>query len=147
MFRIIQNNKMGKYNPDIIIDFPKFKDERGELAVADLEHDIPFDVKRSFWIYNVKQNQIRGKHAHRTCSEVLVALHGSFKVKVSYNGLDFTEYILDEPTKGLLIEPMVWCELYDFTNEAVCLCLASEKYDSSKYVHSLEEFSQEVAVL
>ena len=121
-------------------DWQTFTDERGTLSVSNLSDGeaLPFEVGRVFWITNVPEGQKRGNHAHRTCHEALVCLQGSFKVKVDNgNGVSFVQ-ILDSPQKGLYIPPMVWCELYDFTPDAVCLCLASGPYDKEGYLATLE---------
>lgn len=127
-----------------LINFSEFTEKRGMLIVVDFNKDLPFDISRVFWITNVDAEQTRGNHAHRTCYEVVIAVSGSFKVKLSHDGKNFTEYILDEPTKGLIIAPYVWCQLYDFSKNSVCLCLASEEYNSTGYIHSLDEFILEV---
>ena len=121
-------------------DWQTFADERGTLSVSNLSDGeaLPFEVGRVFWITNVPEGQKRGTHAHRSCHEALVCLQGSFKVKVDNGcGVSFVQ-TLDSPQKGLYIPPMVWCELYDFTPDAVCLCLASGPYDKEGYLATLE---------
>ena len=125
----------------LTITFPSYPDERGTLTVAGLNRSgiLPFKVERVFWITGVPDHAIRGCHAHRRCHEALICLHGSVKVKVDNGcGQSFTT-TLSSPDKGLLIPPMVWCELSDFAPGTVCLCLASGDYDKEGYLGSLEK--------
>ena len=104
---------------------------------------LPFDVKRVFWIYNVPEKQHRGCHAHRTCSEVLFAVHGAVDVTLQTSSGRHT-YHLDSPAKGLYIEPMCWCELKNFSEDAVCLCLSDQEYDEAGYIHDFEEWKRKI---
>lgn len=126
----------------LLIEFESFREERGTLTLAQVKCDrnIPFDVQRIFWITKVPVKGQRGKHAHRSCWEVLTAIHGSFKVRVT-DGKEKNEiFLLNDSHKGLLIPPMMWCELYDFTADAVCLCLASGAYDEGGYISDYQDF-------
>ena len=126
----------------LTIDFDSFSDARGVLTVEQnsAHSPLPFRVDRVFWITDVPQGATRGNHAHQTCYEALVCVHGSFKVKVDNGcGLSFTA-LLDSPQKGLVVPPMVWCELFDFTPGAVCLCMASGGYDKDGYLETREEW-------
>lgn len=130
-------------------EYDTFGDERGVLTIAGNAEGVrlPFDVQRVFWIHGVPAYGRRGMHAHRTCWEALSAVSGSFKVKVS-NGIETpVTFLLDKPRKGLLIPPMVWCELFDFSADAVCLCLASGCYDPSGYISNYDDFLCETAKL
>jgi len=134
------------YN-DLIFKFDTFRDGRGELTVAQScgRHGLPFNVGRVFWISNVPAGEERGKHAHRTCWEALVAVKGSFSVKVD-NGRDTARvFALDNGQTALLIPPMVWCELSSFSPDAICLCLASGCYDENGYISDYDEFLEAVA--
>lgn len=124
------------------VDFDVFRDERGTLSVAQSsgKNKLPFAVQRVFWITEVPVNGHRGKHAHQSCWEVLVAVHGEFKVRIT-DGKERNEvFLLNNSHEGLLIPPMMWCELYDFTSDAVCLCMASGNYDKDGYVSDYQEF-------
>ena len=126
----------------LTIDFDSFSDARGVLTVEQnsAHSPLPFRVDRVFWITDVPQGATRGNHAHQTCYEALVCVHGSFKVKVDNGcGLSFTA-LLDSPQKGLVVPPMVWCELFDFTPGAVCLCMSSGGYDKDGYLETREEW-------
>lgn len=131
---------------DLYFEFEAHADERGVLTVAQAVDDayLPFTVERIFWITQVPADESRGMHAHRTCWEALVAASGSFKVKIDDGIHPPVVYQLDCPQKGILIPPMVWCELYDFTPSTVCLCLASGKYDKEGYLSNYADFLQAV---
>ncbi len=119
---------------------PTHTDRRGNLTCIEALKDVPFDVKRVFWIYGIPEGEKRGEHAHRTCAELLIAVSGSLKVSLSDDGKHFTEYVLNTPNQSLLIPPMVWCRLYDFSADCVCLCLASEAYNKEGYINNQDEF-------
>lgn len=129
----------------LIFELDTFGDERGVLAKLNVSDDtnMPFDVKRVFWISGVPVGKMRGKHAHRTCQEVLFALHGSFNVRVTDGIHGWQAFHLNEPHRGLTIPAMYWCELSDFTADAVCLCLASEEYDAGGYISDYQSFLRE----
>ena len=126
---------------DFFVKLTSFTDERGRLTpVSTRGTDLPFEVGRVFWITDVPETTERGCHAHRTCWEALFALHGSLKVEMD-DGLHapFT-VVLDKPEEGLLIPPMYWCRLSDFTPGTVCLCLASGVYDKEGYLETYDDF-------
>ena len=121
---------------------PSFSEPRGVLTCFDIVRQrrlLPFEVQRVFWITDVPQGSTRGAHAHRTCSEALVALNGAFKVRID-NGQTSWVKTLSSPSQGIVIPPLVWCELYDFTPGSVCLCLASGEYDEGGYLRTYDEF-------
>ncbi|EHG24676.1 sugar 3,4-ketoisomerase [Alloprevotella rava] len=124
------------------IYIPTIADSRGNLAIIDNAKSVlPFKVQRVFWIYNVPEGQVRGLHAHRTCSEVLVTVKGSLSVILTdKNGTK--EYNLNSPNKGLLIRPFVWCKLEKFSSDCVCICFASEAYDETGYINDWDSFSE-----
>jgi dTDP-4-dehydrorhamnose 3,5-epimerase-like enzyme len=122
-------------------ELPKIDDLRGSLSVAEFEKDIPFDVRRSFWVYGVPGKDVRGEHAHRECHQFLVCVSGVMKLVVD-NGSLRKEYVLDSPNIGIHIAPMLWATQYHFSSDAVLLVFASLKYDSRDYIRSYEEFIQ-----
>ncbi len=118
-------------------------DERGSLCVVNGDEDFPFEVKRVFWIFGVPYGECRGKHAHQTCAEVVVPVKGSLTARITdANGT--TDIRLSNPSEALYIPEMVWCEFMDFSEDCVCLCLASEAYEPKGYINSLEEYLKEV---
>lgn len=132
---------------NLTIKFDSFHDERGELTIAQTRngHKLPFLAERVFWITNVPVGHDRGKHAHRTCWEALVAVKGSFTVKVDNGSDPARSFTLDNPQKGILIPPMLWCELSAFTPDAVCLCMASGNYDQEGYISDYNDFLEAAA--
>lgn len=127
---------------DLIFTFKAFSDERGDLTIADANPNgnFPFEIRRVFWISGVPKGQTRGTHAHQWCSEALAAVHGRFKVKVDTGQGEPFVVELSSPGQGLLIPPLVWCELFDFSSDAVCLCLASGGYDEEGYLKDYDAF-------
>lgn len=121
---------------NIIIDLKQHSDARGSLTVVQNED---FKFERVFWIYNVPHGTERGGHAHRTCAELLVAVHGSFDLEL-HDGTRSITVHLDNPSQAVLIRPMVWCRLCNFSSDFVGLCLASQLYNPEGYVNSFEEF-------
>lgn len=126
-----------------MINFPVHGDSRGNLVAIEQLQSIPFEIKRVYYIFDTEFGAIRGLHAHRNLKQVLIAVKGQCKVKLD-DGFSQEVILLDSPTKGLVIESLIWRELYDFSPDCVVLTLASELYDPSDYIFSLEEFRKEV---
>ncbi len=122
-----------------LIDFPKITDPRGNLTVAQSFTDVPFAIKRAYWVYDVPGGECRGGHAHKACKEVLIALSGSFHVTVD-NGEERKTVLLNHPYQGLFIDTDVWRTLDDFSSGAVCLVLASEPFDENDYIREYDDF-------
>ena len=114
-------------------------DLRGDLSVTDVESEIPFGVRRVFWVYNVPSEKIRGAHVHRRLHEFVVCVSGSVSVVVD-DGVNREEFVLDDPSLGLHLPPMVWRSLYRYTSDAVLLVFASHEYDPDDYVRDYEDF-------
>ncbi|OFQ21174.1 hypothetical protein HMPREF2955_08430 [Prevotella sp. HMSC073D09] len=127
-----------------LIDFPKITDPRGNLTVAQTLTDVPFAIKRAYWVYDVPAGECRGGHAHKLCKEVLIALSGSFHVTVD-NGEEQKTVLLNHPYQGLLIDTDVWRTLDDFSSGAVCLVLASEPFDEDDYIREYDDFLRYLA--
>lgn len=124
-----------------IIHLKKITDPRGNLTVAEQFQDIPFAIKRAYWVYDVPAGEYRGGHAHKQLYQFLVALSGSFTVTLD-NGSEQQRFLLNHPWEGLLIGPNTWRTLDDFSSGAVCLCLASEEYDEADYIREYDDFIQ-----
>ena len=122
-----------------LIELPLIGDKRGSLAFGECEKHIPFKIERVFWTYNIKDGHMRGNHAHRTCQMVIFPLGGTFKMEVD-DGEVQVVLEMNDPHVGILIPPLVWCKLYDFTPDAACVSLASEPYDADDYIHDYSEF-------
>lgn len=121
-----------------IIDIPKIEDTRGNLSVIE-KSTVPFDIKRVYYLYDVPSTAYRGGHAHKEQLELLVALSGSFEVKLR-DGENQRSIMLNKPNKGLLIPTGIWRELENFSSGSVCLVLASAVFDENDYINDFEEF-------
>ncbi|MCQ2206457.1 MAG: FdtA/QdtA family cupin domain-containing protein [Bacteroidaceae bacterium] len=122
-----------------ILNVRNIADERGALFVLENGTELPFNMARCFWIKDVPHGHSRGAHAHKTCSELIVAVNGHFKVDVT-NGKQRVSIFLDTPSKALYIPTYTWCELHSFSPDALCLCLASQHYDAEGYINNYEEY-------
>lgn len=114
-------------------------DDRGSLIAIEQNKDINFDIKRVYYIYGTKKGVRRGFHAHKQLTQLLVAVSGSCKVLLD-NGKEKKEIFLDDPTKGLVINSLVWREMFDFSSDCVLMVLASELYDESDYIRNYTQF-------
>ena len=121
------------------INFKPLGDERGSLIALEDGKDVPFDIKRVYYIYGTKEGVSRGFHAHRKLKQVAVCVTGSCRFILD-NGKQKSEVILNGATKGLLIEGLIWREMYDFSPDCVLMVLASEYYDESDYIRDYSEF-------
>lgn len=119
--------------------FPPHGDDRGQLVALEERKDIPFDIKRIYYIYDTLAGVRRGFHAHKNLQQILICVHGSCKIHLD-NGFETEEVLLDKPTEGLYISNNMWREMYDFSPDAVLLVLASEHYDESDYIRNYDTF-------
>jgi dTDP-4-dehydrorhamnose 3,5-epimerase-like enzyme len=115
----------------------------GSIVVAQGELDVPFAIKRVYFLHSVPAGQTRGNHAHKTLVQLAVCVSGSCRFRLD-DGRETAEVLLDSPHDGLLIESMMWREMYEFSENCVLLVLASERYDESDYLRSYEEFKRAV---
>ena len=123
-----------------IINLKKFTDARGSLVFAEGNADIPFEIKRFYSIYDVSENAIRGKHAHKTSDIVLFCMTGHCRVKLSARDGTSTEHTLSSPDQGLYIPAELWREMYDFTSDCVLIALSSAAYDENDYIRDFDVF-------
>jgi len=126
-----------------IIDLPKILDPRGNLTVAQDKTEIPFDIHRVYWVYDVPAGEWRGGHAHKRCEEFIVAVSGSFIVTLD-DGTTKKEYLLNHPYQGLYVGQGTWRTLDDFSSGAVCLVIASAPFDEDDYIRDYDEFLEYV---
>lgn len=127
-----------------ILHFKDLGDERGNLVVIEGEGmDIPFDIKRVFYIYGSDDSVVRGQHANRETEFLLVNVGGSSRVKVS-NGTESTVIELNQPGMGLYLSPMLWKDMYDFSSDSILLVLASRHYDEKEYIRDYDEYLCEI---
>lgn len=124
------------------IVFPTHQDQRGSLVVVEGEKDVPFPIARLFYIYG-GGNEVRGCHANRESEFVLVNVSGSCKLRV-HDGTKEHEFVLDQPNEGIYLPKMTWKEMYDFSKDAVLLCIASTPYLAEEYIRDKEKFLKEM---
>lgn len=122
-----------------IIELPKIQDPRGNLSVIENNIQIPFEMKRVYYLYDVPGGESRADHAHKQMHQFLVAMSGSFDVTVD-DGKDKKKYQLNRAYYGLYIPPMIWRGIDNFSSGAVCLSLASTLYSEADYIRDYEEF-------
>ena len=122
-----------------IIHLPKIHDPRGNLSFFENNKQIPFEIKRTYWIYDVPGGEIRGGHAFRESNEFIIALSGSFDV-VLHNGKKEFLFSLNRSYYGVYIPKMYWRKLENFSTNALALIVASTKYDNNDYVYNFNEF-------
>lgn len=124
--------------------FSPHGDDRGQLIAIEEQKDLPFDIKRVYYIYDTKVGVRRGFHAHRNLEQILVCVHGSCKILLD-NGKEQEIVILDDPSDGLYIANNMWREMFDFSPDAVLLVLASEYYDEADYIRNYDDFLKMLA--
>ena len=122
-----------------IIDLPLLGDERGQLVAIEENKKIPFEIKRVYYIYCTEKGVARGFHAHKELNQVAICVSGSCKMLLN-NGVNKSTVLLDSPSKGIQIPPMIWHEMHDFSEACVLLVLASEHYDEADYIRDYDEF-------
>lgn len=138
-----------------LYDFSEFGDDRGHLIVVEgggndgnestiRQGDIPFEIKRVFYIYGSDKDVIRGKHANRKSEFVLINVSGKSKVRVLDGEGNESIYVLDRPHTGIYLPTMVWKEMYEFSQDSVLLVLASTHYDPDEYIRDYDLFVREI---
>ena len=125
------------------IDLPNFGDERGSLTVIESNKNIPFVVKRLYYIYDAKPDVPRGFHAHKELKQVAIAVKGSCRFLLD-DGKEKVSFLLDNAAQGLLIESCIWREMSDFSEDCVLMVLADNFYDESDYIRDYDEFLKAV---
>ncbi|MFA6014047.1 MAG: FdtA/QdtA family cupin domain-containing protein [Gallionellaceae bacterium] len=123
-----------------VICFPRFIDLNGDLCVYECGKEIPFDVRRIFTVSAIG-GDIRGDHAHKRCSQLLVCVSGQIRVLCD-NGLEVSHYILDSMNRGLIIPPGIWARQEYITDGAVLMVLCDRGYEEDDYIREYEEFKK-----
>ncbi len=123
-----------------MLEFPQKGDERGRLVIVEGGMDIPFEVKRIFYIYGSDKTVVRGQHANRKTQFVLINVAGQSKVKVKDGKGNEIVFTLNRPHTGIYLPQMVWKDMYDFSEDSILLCLASEHYDPEEYIRDYDQF-------
>ncbi|WP_270668059.1 sugar 3,4-ketoisomerase [Aeromonas sp. QDB12] len=114
-------------------------DDRGSLIALEEGKNIPFPVKRVYYLFNTKEGVSRGFHAHKALKQVAIAVRGSCRFVLD-DGKERVEVLLDNPAQGLLIESFMWREMHDFSDDCVLMVLADQLYDESDYIRNYDEF-------
>ena len=119
--------------------FQQHGDDRGQLVALEEFKDIPFKVKRVYYMYDTGKGVTRGFHAHKKLEQILICIHGSCKIRLD-NGFEKKIVPLEKPYEGLYVSNSMWREMFDFEDNAVLLVLASHEYDESDYIRNYEEY-------
>lgn len=127
-----------------MLEFPQHGDDRGHLVVVEGGMDIPFEIKRMFYIFGSDSDVVRGQHANRRTEFVLINVAGKSKVKVKDGEGNEAIYCLNRPHTGIYLPTMVWKDMYDFSEDSVLLVLASEHYDNTEYIRDYDAFVKEI---
>lgn len=139
MKETFDTHKKSSLNDCRLITLDKHHHENGNLTAVESEKEIPFDIKRIYYIYDVPGGAERGGHSHKECASFLVAASGSFNVEIT-DGVDKQVYTLNRSNIGLYIAPGIWRELNNFSSGSVALSIASHHYDKDDYVCDYNEF-------
>lgn len=135
---------MHKMNKVKMLDFRQYGDDRGHLVIVEGEKDVPFEIKRTFYIYGSKGDVVRGQHANRESEFVLINVAGTSKVRVKDGEGNEAVFSLNRPHTGIYLPTMVWKDMYDFSADSVLLVLANTHYDSEEYIRNYDEFVREI---
>ena len=127
-----------------IINLPKILDKRGNLTFIESGNHIPFKIQRVYWIYDVPGGEFRGSHAYRNLQEFIIALSGSFDVVLD-DGKTKQVFSLNRSYYGLYVPRLLWRALENFSTNALCLILASDRYKEDEYIRSYDEFLKEIS--
>jgi dTDP-4-dehydrorhamnose 3,5-epimerase-like enzyme len=123
----------------LLIELPKITDPRGNLSFIEGGQQIPFDIKRVYYLYDVPGGSDRGSHAHKNLHQFIVAMSGSFDVVLD-DGKEKKRFHLNRSYNGLYVCPMIWRNLDNFSSGSVCMVLASEYYSEVDYIRDYEDF-------
>ena len=122
-------------------NFQRHGDDRGMLVAIEEMKDIPFEIKRVYYMYDTIEGVRRGFHVHKCLQQILIPIHGTCKIHLD-DGTETAEVVLDKPFEGLYISNDIWREMYDFSPDAVLMVLASEFYDERDYIRDYDKFLQ-----
>lgn len=137
---------VGRISPCRMVDLTERADPRGKLTVVEPGKEIDFDIKRAYYIHGVPVGAERGAHGHRRLRQLIVAVHGSFEVVVD-DGFATARFVLDNPSRGLYVGPMVWRDMINFESGTVGLWLVSEPYDESEYYREYDEYLRDAQAI
>lgn len=126
-----------------IIEFEVHGDDRGSLVALEQLHNIPFEIQRVYYMYDTGEGVRRGRHAHKQLKQILICIKGKCKILLD-DGYTKEIVALDNPRRGLYLESNIWREMFDFSEDAVLMVLASELYDETDYIRDYQEFLEYV---
>lgn len=126
-----------------LINFQIKGDDRGSLIALEKDHNVPFDIKRVYYIFDTVEGVRRGFHAHKELKQLAICVKGSCKFLID-DGIDKEIFNLSSPNTGLLINGLVWREMFDFSTDCVLMVLADAYYDESDYIRSYQDFTTEI---
>ncbi len=122
-----------------LVQLQKHGDERGALVALEDSRNIPFPIRRVYYLFDTQEGVRRGFHAHKTLNQLAIVVRGSCRFHLD-DGREKIEVLLDNPSQGLMLPPDLWHEMYDFSKDCVLMVLADAHYDESDYIRSHEEF-------
>ena len=132
----MRNNKLSDCT---LIDLPKIENRSGNITVIENNLDIPFEVKRIFYLYDIPGGESRGAHAHKECHQFLVSASGSFEVHLD-DGINKKTVMLNQPYKVLNLPPGIWASEINFSSGAICLVMTSHKFNEDDYIRDYQDF-------
>ncbi len=140
---------MNKHSLDEVkrISFEQHGDSRGHLVIVEGNKDVPFEIKRAFYMYGSDKDVVRGQHANRKSEFVLINVAGTSKIRVKDADGNEVVYSLDQPHTGIYLPPMIWKDMYDFSPDSVLFVFASTHYDASEYIRDYDEYVKEFSSL
>ena len=124
-----------------LINLPKILDTRGNLTFLESNVHIPFEIKRTYWIYDVPGGEIRGSHAYKKSHELIIALSGSFDVLLN-DGMQESRYTLNRSYYGLYVPNLIWKSMENFSTNSLALVVSNILYDETDYIRNFEDFKQ-----
>jgi hypothetical protein len=132
-------NTHASVNDCKLIDLPKIHNRAGNITPVENNEDIPFEIKRIFYLYDMPGGESRGGHAHKELYQLIIAASGSFEVSLN-DGKEYRRFFLNHPYYGLLIHPGIWAELVNFSSGSICLVLTSDIYSESDYLRNYQNY-------
>ena len=127
----------------VILPLNKIHNRAGNITIVEGQKSLPFNIKRIYYLYDIPGGESRGGHAHKALYQLIVAASGSFNILLD-DGVNKKVVTLNRPDYGLLIVPGIWRELYEFSSGAICLVLASQKYDEKDYITNISHFKNKI---
>jgi hypothetical protein len=138
----LRETSAGRIGTCHLVNLAEHQDDRGRLTVVQTGTEIDFEIKRAYFFHHIPKGTKRGSHGHKRLQQLIIAVHGSFTLEID-DGTTQRTFVLDDPSVGLYVGPMLWRDIYDFSADAVGLSLASEPFDESEYYRDYEEFLQD----